>query len=124
MDRSRPWEYRPSGVIQALCPTNLYISHQTSEDRQRQQAILRAQADQSTIVGSTLQGFYASSTLIISTLQAQALLQTNNQIQQYQRLPPVCLPSSMIQTDQISQSVGLPVQPFQFQNCKGNTWTT
>jgi hypothetical protein len=122
MDRSRPWDYQPSGVIQSLCTTNLYVSFQTSEDRQQQQAVLRRQADQSTVTGSTLQGIYASSTIILSTLRTQAQVQTTNQIIQYQRFPPVCIPSSVIQTDQISQTTGIPIQPFQFQDCKGNTW--
>lgn len=122
MDRSRPWEVRPPGVIESLCTTNLYITHQTLEDRQRLQQQLRIQADQSTVIGSTLQGIYASSTLILSTLQTQAQTRTTEQVIQYQRLPPICPPSSVLQTDQISQRAGIAVQPIRFEDCKGNTW--
>lgn len=123
-DRSRPWNYVPRGVIRPICVSTLYQSLTTQQSLVENQQATRDRIAQSTAVGSTVAATLAQSTAIQSTVAGQVLASTTTQQAVYQRQAPVCVPSSVIQLQQLSQNVGVSIKPFTFADCKGNQYVS
>lgn len=123
-DRSRPWNRIPPGVIQPICVSTLYQTLTPQQSLFENQQTARIRAEQSTVIGSTVAATVAQSTSIQSTVAGQIRVTAQVQQQVYQRRAPVCVPSSVIQLQQISQNVGVSIQPFTFADCKGNQFVS
>ena len=124
MDRSRPWNHISPGVIQPICVSTLYQTLATKDSLFENQQRERDRIAQSTAQGSTVAATRAQSSIIQSTVLGQIRSTAITQQQVYQRRAPVCIPSSVIQLQQISQNVGVSVKPFTFADCKGNQYVS
>lgn len=122
MDRSRPWNYVAGGVIRSVCQSTLYQTLTTQQSLFENQQSARDRATNSTMIGSTVAATIAQSSSIQSTIKGQLQATADAQQQVYRRRAPVCIPSSVIQLQQISQNVGVSVKPFTFADCKGNQY--
>lgn len=106
------------------CVSTLYLSRTTQQSLFQNQQAARDRAAQSTVVGSTVAGTLAQSSSIQSTIAGQVLATAVIQQQVYRRQAPVCVPSSVLQLQQLSQQVGVSIEPFTFADCKGNQYTS
>ncbi len=123
-DRSRPWEYRPAGVTTSVCVSTMYVPLTTHQEVLRNQATIRQQAIESTIIGSTVAATIAQSSSLSSTIRGQVQVATSTQQQIYVRSAPVCPPSSVVELARTAQTIGLPARPFTFADCKGNQYVS
>jgi hypothetical protein len=123
-DRSRPWEYQPVGVTTPVCVSTIYVSLTTKQATLYNQEVVRQRALESTIIGSTVAATIAQSASTSSTVRGQVQAAAAAQQQVYVRSAPICPPSSVVELARTAQTIGLPVRPFTFADCKGNQFVS
>lgn len=123
-DRSRPWERRPTGVLSPVCFSTLYVPLTTRQELFQNQEITRQRALESTMIGSTVAATLAEASTITSTVRGQVQAAAITQQQVYVRAPPICPPSSVVELARAAPTIGLPVRPFTFADCKGNQFVS
>jgi hypothetical protein len=136
------YSYQPSGTITQkcvplVCATDSYLSNisnlmpvvnnntQTTERSLllQQQALFLQEVQTNSIV-STVEYTLQNSSIITSTLYGELLGISQARYLPYQRLPPMCPPSSVIQLQMQTANVGVPHSVFTIANCKGNQFVT
>lgn len=136
------YNYKPQGFINpccapVLCTTNQYISSLSSltnvvnnNTRTTEGSLLLAglecfnKANQSTIVGSTLQNIYANQASITSTLQNQIIQIGLQRYTPYQPYIYPIIPSSVTQLQMATANVGVPHTVIDCASGKGSQSVT